>query len=142
MNSDLQPSDEEAKGFQILSVSSTKLDSLIVRAVGPEGEPLVFANCVLKTSSDTLVGTATDFQGIAKLPLLQADSLIVYSVGLHTAKLHLDLTITEVELKLNEEYRFYQFFTDETWKLKYGRLYDPSIKKDKWVKKDFYERIK
>ena len=42
---------------------------------------------------------------------------------------------------MQEENNPYHYFTDEKWTVKDGKLYDFSIRKNKWVKNNYYEWV-
>jgi hypothetical protein len=142
LNSELQPFENGIETFEIIKAERKNSDFLSVKIIGPDNESVPFAACVLKQDTTTLKGVSTDFQGETKLPKLEADSLIISFVGYKTIRHKIDQSISTYVFKMEEGNDFYEYFTNETWTYKNGRLYDPSIKKDKYVKKDYYEKIK
>jgi len=142
LNSDLERPQDGTEDFEIVKTVSKNTDSLSIRVISPKNESVPFATCVLKTDTNTLAEASTDFQGETKMPRLKADSLIISFLGYKTIRHQLDSSKSHYEFKMKEENEYYEYFTDETWTLRSGRLYDPSIKKNKYVKKNYYERIK
>ncbi|MDA7501866.1 carboxypeptidase-like regulatory domain-containing protein [Chitinophagales bacterium] len=140
LDSDQQPSEVPSDAFEIVNASSTNSNLLCLKIVNPENEPLPFVSCGLVADTTVLESTVTDFNGEAKLPRFTADSLVVSFVGYRTIELKLDNSISHYELRMKEQIRYYKFFTNEVWKLKRGRLYNPSIEKSKSTKKDYYEK--
>lgn len=141
LNSELQPSENGIQKFEITNTGSKKSDLLSIKVVGPGNESVPFATCVLKNDTTTLKEASTDLQGEAELPGLEADSLIISFVGYKTIRYKLDSSISTLVFKMEEGNEYYEYFTNETWTYKNERLYDPSIKKDKYVKKDYYEKM-
>jgi hypothetical protein len=142
LNSELQPSENGIETFEIIKTEKNHTDSLLIKVVGIDNESVPFANCVLKQDTTTLTGASTDFQGETMLPKLEADSLIISFIGYKTIRYGLDSSVSTYVFKMEERHEYYEYFTGEKWKYKNGRLYDPSIKKDKYVKKKYYQRIK
>jgi hypothetical protein len=142
LNSNLQPPKNGTEDFEIIETEKKESDSLLIKVIGPDNESVPFVDCVLKEDTSTLTGASTDFQGQTKLPKLDADSLIISFTGYKTIRHRLDSSFSTYVFKMEEGNEYYEYFTDETWTYKNGRLYDPSIKKDKYVKKDYYEKIK
>ena len=142
LNSDLQPPEKGIQNFEIIETTKNESDSLSIKVLGPDNENVPFANCVLKQDTLTVTGASSDFQGEVMLPKLEADSLIISFIGYETIRHTLDSSVSNYIFKMEERNEYYEYFTDETWVYKNWRLYDPSIKKDKYVKKNYYERIK
>ncbi|NEV95065.1 carboxypeptidase-like regulatory domain-containing protein [Psychroflexus sp. YR1-1] len=142
LNSNLQPPENGIENFEIIETEKNKSDSLLIKVIGSDNESVPFAACVLKQNTTTLTGASTDFQGETKLPKLEADSLIISFIGYKTIRHRLDSSVSTYVFKMEEENEYYEYFTNEKWTYKNERLYDPSIKKDKYVEKDYYEKIK
>jgi hypothetical protein len=141
-NSERQPSEKGIEDYEIIMTEKKNYDSLSIKVVGPNNEPLHFATCALKVDTTTLIGTPTDIEGETKLPKLEsADSLTISFIGYETIRHKLDSSISRYEFKMKEG-SYYKYFTNETWTYKNGRLYNPSIKKNEYVKKNYYEKIK
>lgn len=142
LNSDIQPTENGTEDYEIIEAKKNKSESLLIKVMGPDNKNLPFAACDLKKDTTTLTGASTDLQGVTKLPKLEADSLIISFIGYKTIRHLLDSSVTSYVFKMEEGNDYYEYFTEEIWKYKSGRLYDSSIKKDKYVKKDYYEKIK
>ena len=141
LNSNLQPPENGIDNYEIIETEKNESDFLFIKVIGPDNESVPFAACFLKQDTVTLTGASTDFQGITNLPMLKADSLIISFIGYKTIRHRLDSSFSAYIFKMKERSECYEYFTDEKWTFKNGRLYDPSIKKDKYVRKDYYERI-
>ena len=143
LNSEIQPSDDKQNNFEILKFASGKSDSLSIKVVNLNNEPIGFVHCILKTDTLKLTGASTGFQGKATIPKLKADSLIIIPPGNYKAiHLKFDYSVSRYEFKMDDINENYTYFTEEAWEYKEDRLYDPSIKKDKHTKKCYYEKIK
>jgi hypothetical protein len=141
LTSEMQPSKNGIENFEIISTERKSSDSLSIKVISPYKETVPFAACILKKDTTTLAGVSTDFQGETKLPKLEADSLIISLLGYKTIRHKLDHSISTYVFKMEEGNDYYEYFTGETWTYKNGRLYHSSIKKEKYVKKDYYEKI-
>lgn len=142
LNSELQPSPSGIEDYEIIKTETNSSDSITIKILNPENEPLPFADCVLKSDTSIVTGTSTNLQGEARFSLTKADSLIVMFVGYKTIRHKLDHEVTRYVFKLEEVNEFYEYFTNDTWTYKKDRLYDPSIKKGRYIKKEYYEKMK
>lgn len=142
LNSHLQPPENGIEDFEIIETEKKKSDSLLIKVIGSDNESVPFAACVLKQNTTILTVASTDFQGETKLPKLEADSLIVSFIGYKTIRHQLDSSVSTYVFKMEVGNEYYEYFTNETWIYKNERLYDYSIKKNKYVEKDYYEKIK
>lgn len=141
LNSHLQISDEDA-GYEI--VETKKLNSKVVTLnfVDTKGESVPVVNCFLKGDSAILEEFSTDSHGELKFSRIkEADSLIISSAGFKTIRYKLDPSISNYLFKMKYDNFQYEYFTEEVWVYKKGRLYDPSIKKSKYMKKNYYQRV-
>lgn len=141
LNSELQPSEDEDRGFDILKTVTEKSDSIAIQLYDLTKLPVPFAACILKSDSTTLIGASTNFDGEAILPKLNADSLLVSFLSYKTIRLRLDHSVSAYELMMREGNEHYRYFTDEEWKYTNNRLYSPHIKKSEYVSKDYYEKV-
>jgi len=143
LNSEIQPSENGIENFEIIRTERRSSDSLSIKVFGTDNETVPFADCVLKGDTTTLARASTDFQGETMLPRLDvADSLIISFVGYKLIRHKLNSTISTYVFKMKEANHYYEYFTNETWTYRNGRLYYPSIRKDRYVKKNYYKRLK
>ncbi|WP_075590029.1 hypothetical protein [Labilibacter marinus] len=143
LNSERQPSVDRIYDYETIEAKRKEFDSISIKVVCPENTNLHYAVCTLKDDSLTLVEAFTDFQGETKLPNLnQADSLIIKFIGFKTIRHKMDGLVSSYMFKMKEEYDSYEYFTNECWTYKREQLFDPSIKKDKDAKMNYYEKIK
>lgn len=141
LNSELQPSKNKERSFDMLKTTIGNSDSIAIKIVDVTRIPLPFAACILKLDSTTLIGASTNFDGEAILPKLNADSLLVSFLSYKTIRLRLDHSVSAYELMMREGDEPYWYFTDEEWKYTNNRLYSPHIKKSEYVSKDYYEKV-
>ncbi len=139
LKSEFQPS-QKGTDYEIIKSENHNLDTLKIKVFSSDNEILSFASCVLQLDKKTIAYTSTDLQGIATLPKVTADSLIISFIGYKTIQHPLNKNMTYYELKMKESDEYYEYVTNEIWIYKNDRLYDLSIKKDKF-KKNYYERI-
>ncbi len=139
LHSDLQP-DPTAKGYELVRTQKLPSDSLLVRLVESEGYGLWLANCWLTKEGEVLEGAAADENGMVRLPKLEADSIHVSYLEYRDINHPYDPSLSFMTFKMEEEKACYEFFTNEIWRFRKGRLYDPSIKRHRYAKKRYYER--
>ncbi|MBL1281053.1 MAG: hypothetical protein COA33_012305 [Fluviicola sp.] len=141
LNSTLQPVTDELETYEVIKVNSKFSDSLSIRVVDSKDRPMFSAICQLKADTIVIAGGYTNFKGEKKLPKWKADSLIIVHPGYYTIRYHLDTLMSRYEFRMEEKNIFYVYFTNDTWTYKKGRLYDPSIKKSKYIRKKYYQRL-
>lgn len=138
LNSRMQ-SREEPHEFEIIQLERGEGDSLVIQLIDTEEETIPFANCMLMRDS-LLAGQSTNLDGKAVLPRLDADSLIISYLGYKTIRCKYEPSVSSYVFKMQASNYYYQYFTDAVWEFKKGRLYDPSIKKTKHQKQNYYSR--
>lgn len=138
LNSRMQSS-EEPHDFEIIQLERGEGDSLVIHLIDTEQETIPLANCMLKRDS-VLAGASTNLNGRAVLPRLDGDSLIISYLGYKSIRCKYDPSVASYVFKLQASNYYYQYFTDAVWEFKKGRLYDPSIKKTKNQKQNYYSR--
>ncbi|MBK0403590.1 hypothetical protein I5M27_11375 [Adhaeribacter sp. BT258] len=139
-NSELQPLKESEK-YEVLEGFAQTDDSLLIKVTDQYNLPLPYASCVLKSDTTVIAWANTNSKGEAKLPRVNADSLIIPWIGFYTIRHSLDKSFSQYEFKMKDKPEFYQYFTNEIWTYNYGRLYPP-VEKLRYSKKDSFKRIK
>lgn len=140
LNSSIQPIDDEQNNFDLIKGFSNS-DSLSLKIVDIDNQPIPFVHCIFKKDTSRLSGATTDFHGETKVLKLKADSLLIIPPGnFKTIQIKYEPLVSEYKIQLEEINEFYKYFTKEVWKIKNNRLYDSSIKKDKYTKKKYYEK--
>lgn len=123
---------QRIKNYEVIRTDNKKSDSIIVKAVFYMGdEVLPLANCVLELNRKMVGSSSTNIDGIAVLPKVEADSLQVSFIGLKTIRHKLDKDITYYEFRMKDDF-FYEYFTNDIWVFKNGKLYDSE--KNKYLK--------
>lgn len=141
LNSERQQEIETAVSYEVIRKISNLADSISIKIECQDNRPLPFACCVFKTDTITLIKTFTNLQGEAKLPILEADSLIVTYPGYKTILHQIDNSITCYEFKM-KDCNTYKYFTNEIWIYRKDKLYSSKINSSKYFNKSFFERIK
>jgi len=143
LNSEHQPFYNNGEKFEILELDSSFSDSLVFQFVDEENHPLPFARCKLKINSTVVAETETDLNGLAKFPIIKADSLIGELIGLYPIRYKLDKSATSMKfiMSFDREALGYRYFTDEVYFFKKERLYNPLIKRNKYIRKPYYQRF-
>lgn len=136
LNSHLQP-DKSVNDFEVIETSAGHPDTISIKVVSAKNEPVPFVACVLSTDTST-IALSTDFEGEVRFQKIPADSLELYYLG-KTERLKLDSSISRYVLEVVDGDGYYQFFTNEEWKLINGRLYCPNLKNDGIVN-DYFEK--
>lgn len=128
LNSDLQKSDD----YEIIRTDNKQSDSITVKMISAtDNLPLPGANCMLKLNKKIVKAISANLDGIAVLPKIEADSLEMSFIGYGTIRHKLDSDITYYEFKMKEDF-FYEYFTEDIWIFKSGKLYNSE--KNKYLK--------
>ena len=143
LNSDKQPLEKGAKKYEISSIEREPSDSLRVGVFDLNNQPISFAHIILKLDSKIVTGKVLNIEGTAVIAKQKVDEILISAMFLEPISHSLDSTVSFIEFKLYEyPDKYYQFFTNEVWKYKKGRLYAPSIKGDKYMKGYFLKEDK
>ena len=105
------------------------------------GEPLYFGCCKLMENSIVIEETYANEDGVCKLAVKQsADMLRFEYVGFESADLPLNgLRTNTITVKLKEN--GYEYFTEEKWKISSTRVYDPRVKRSRYNRKGYLEKM-
>jgi hypothetical protein len=142
LNSEFQPYTDLKKDFEIIKTEQSDTSLLTLKVLDTNDNPIYFANCFLAQNNKVIESSTTDFNGFAKLNKMDSDSLTIQFVGYKTVKIKYDKTVSHYEIQMKEVTDYYEYFTDKVFILKNDRLYDRTIIKDKYVRKNYYERQK
>lgn len=128
LNSELK----KPKDYEIIRADNKESDSITIKIVFYMGDiELVGANCLLELNNKIVETTSTNFDGIAVLPKVEADSLEVSFAGLKTIRHKLDKNQTYYEFRMKDDF-FYENFKNDIWIFKSGKLYNSE--KNKYLK--------
>ena len=140
LNSEFQPDTNLNQDFEIISTEKSDTGLLTLKVLDSNGSPVYFARCFLEHNNKVIESSTTDLNGFAKLNKLDSDSLKIQFIGYKTVKIKYDKTVSHYEIKMKEIHDYYEYFTDKVLIYKNKRLYDKTIKKNKYVRKNYYER--
>ncbi len=143
LNSDKQPVKEE--DFKIRERDETNLNQFEIKIIDEkEKYELVAVSCLLMNDTTFIKGKSTDVNGNCILPFDEiSNKLQISYLGYRPVEIPINqLTSNSFIIEIKEERDYYRYFTNREWKVKRGRIYDPEIRKDKYVKKNYYERVK
>ncbi len=141
--SDKQPVEEE--DFKIRERDKTQNNQFEIKIIEErEKYELNTASCMLMKDTTFLKGKSTDANGNCILPFDENSNTLQFRhIGFRPVEIQIDqLTSNSFILELKLEKNYYRYFTNRKWTIKKGRIYDPEIKKGKYVKKNYYEKIK
>ena len=140
LNSEWQPSD---KKFQIISEEHTSSGEYEFTILDENNEPIWSANCALMKDGELFDGVSSDTNGICKIPNLNGlNEMRIYSTGYFDAIIQMDkISTNRVKIKMARGDECYRYFTNRPWILKEGRIIDRKIKRSKYIKKNYYERV-
>jgi hypothetical protein len=143
LNSDKQPVEE--KDFIIRERNQTSENQFEIQVIDEKDKyELVAVSCLLMNDTTLINGTSTDVNGNCVLPFDENSNKLKFSyVGYRPV----EIPISEIKsnsfiIEIKEEQDYYRYFTNREWKIRSGKIYDPEIKKSRYVKKNYYERIK
>ena len=98
MNSDLQPSFNPKKSnYSLLEKSENISDSLRIEIIDDDNQIVPFAPCVLMSNSIVKASSRTNGIGVASLPRISADSLIILAYN------------SEIRMKAEKGISYYKF---------------------------------
>lgn len=138
-NSEGQPIKDRPK-YKVVKRLTYPSDSLKIKVMEPDSSPIWLAVCVLKKDSSFVAGAETDSLGIAHLPFVEADSLLIRYIG-HEDVLHaLESGVTYYEFIMKPTPPWYIYFTDEVWKVKKEKLYKP-MRYEYYKKRIVFKRV-
>ncbi len=140
LNSDEQP--EES--FKIIEREKTNVNQFEIKVIDKkEKYGLIGVSCLLMSDTTFIKGKSTDVNGNCILPFDEnSNKLQIRYLGYKSVEIPINkLTSNSFILEIKEE-DYYRYFTNREWKVKRGRIYDPEIRKDKYVKTNYYERVK
>ncbi len=143
LNSNKQPLEKGAKKYEVSRLERETSDSLRVGVFYMNNEPIPFANIVLKLDSMPISGKVSTKDGTVAFAKQDVDEVLISTFYFDLISQTLDSTVSFIEFKLYEAPdEYYQYFTNEVWNYKRGRLYAPSIKGNKYMKGYFIKEDK
>jgi antitoxin component YwqK of YwqJK toxin-antitoxin module len=105
------------------------------------GTPMAFANCTVIAGHHSYY-SVTDSNGIAIFQVRSVRKISISYVGYKTISYTSNETSNNwFVFTMHKDDEPYHYFTNVHWTVKSGRLYDYSIKKDKYVKTNCYKRV-
>lgn len=141
LNSEKQP------GFDVTREYNTTSDSTTIcidqNSKLLDDSDLGFTTAVIVKMDKSKSKIKFDSQMCTTFLTKEVDS--IYITSMFKEPIHLSVE----ELKSNNYYlvmkdwrSHYRYFTDEEWLYKRGRIFNPTIKKDRYIKENYYKRIK
>ena len=140
LNSEFQPDIDLNNDFEIIKTEQSDAKLLTLKVFDTNDNPIYLANCFLEHNNKAIESITTDLNGFAKLNKVDSDSLKIQFIGYCTVKIKYDKTVSHYEIHMKEVNDYYEYFTDKVLNFKNDRLYDRTIKKNKYVRKKYYER--
>jgi len=138
LNSNRQPSDKKPDYTYISTFDSLRPISTI-KVQTEEGINVPTASCIVYSNGEKFEST-TDSLGTAIFSVYPVEIIRILFIGFKPIDFRNDnLSNNRFTFLVQVVEDSYHYFTNEKWKLKKGRLYDKSIKKDRWRNK-YYEK--
>ncbi|MEI7727584.1 MAG: hypothetical protein WCK09_20925, partial [Bacteroidota bacterium] len=140
LNSDKQPGDK-SKGNNVEVMNQCTSSNTVIKVRDEDGMSMPFAMCTVVAGNHSY-SSVTDSIGIATFQARSVRKISISYVGYKT------ISFTSRE-KSNNWFVFtmqmvdepYKYFTNVKWTVKGNKLYDYSIKTNKYVKTNYYERV-
>ena len=139
-NSEIQPDSNLNKDYEIIKIEQSDTNVLTIKIMDIDNAPIYYANCFLESNNKVIEATTSDLNGYANLNKVDSDSLTIQFIGLTTVKIKYDNTVSKYEIRMKDANSYYEYFTDKKLIFRKDRLYDLSIKKNKYTRKKYYER--
>lgn len=143
LNSDKQPAEEE--DFIIREKNPTSKNQFEIQVIDEkEKYELIAASCLLMNDTTFVNGKSTDVNGNCILPFNKNSNKLKFSyVGYRPVEIPISqIKSNSFISEMKEEQDYYRYFTNSEWIIRSGKIYDPEIEKSRYVKKNYYERIK
>jgi len=143
LNSDKQPKKE--KDFIIIERDRTDNSQFEIKVIDEKDKSeLIGAYCMLVSDTTLIKGKTADINGNCNLSFDgKANKLQISFTGYRLVDIQTkNLYSNSVIVEMKEELDYYEYFTNREWSVKRQRIYDPEKKKSKYVKKNYYEKIK
>lgn len=139
LNSELQPNIHKTD-FLLEEMNKTSSQKITIQVKTKSGESLPFATCTGYLNEQIFEGS-TDMDGKISFDIESIERIEISFVGFKLVSfMNLDKSINDFVFVLEEESDYYEYFTNEKWRVKKGRLYDYKIKKDRWTK-NYFEKV-
>jgi len=144
LNSHEQPPLLKEKDFEIIKNSPNSKNNYTIKVTDVDNYELICATCILLKDTTILERGIGDINGICTLNVNnQAEFIKIRYLSFKNAEIPIsELNTNSITVKLKEEKPFFEYFTNRKWTIKKDRIYSPKIKKRKWIKKPYYEKIK
>lgn len=141
LNSEKQPQISKEK-FQIISENTTNSNNYELKLIDEEDEPMWFVICGLMKDTILIQDAETDTTGICKIPIMkEGNKLEFHFIGYHSIEIPtMNLKGNSLTVKMKKEDDFYRYFTNQKWIIKNDRIIDPEIKRDKFIKTNYYKK--
>lgn len=142
LNSNKQPLIEGTKKYEIVKTEREVSDSIIIKIIDPNNEPIPFSNIVLKLNSKVVTAMTSNMEGIVVFDKQKADEITISALFFAQISYNLDTNVSYYEFKIIEHDKYYRYFTNKVWKYKNERLYDPSERGHKYMKNYYLKQEK
>lgn len=133
---------EEPKTLIELPYLKNREEKYSIKVTDIENEPVIHAKCLLRQDTSIIEISYTDEHGFCQLVKnTEANNLKIDYIGLQPVYLSIDsLKTNSFSIKMKAIHEHYEFFRNRKWKIKGDRIYDPTIKTDRFTKK-YYQKI-
>ncbi len=122
-----------------IMTKSTPSDHIEIEVIDQDSISLVLVGVALKRGNDKLWVGKADFNGKVVLPNIQADSIYITFPGFENITYPIkDTAISYYKFQMEMDDLGFRYFTQEKWKYRPNRLYDPTVYRDKNTKPHYH----
>jgi hypothetical protein len=138
---DVNQSINDTTTFLVSKAELTNSDLTTVRIIYQDSTPQRFATCEVKFKK-TYQSYEEDETGTFYFTLSPVERIIIIAPGMNAIEYcNRDLKANKFEFIMFPRKVIYEHFENKELKIQRGRLYDKSILKNNWIKKDYYRKI-
>jgi|GEM_PF-4707215 len=129
------------KGYAIIDSIGRLSDSIVIFVIDIHGNKLPFTSVRLVKENNTKI-EILDFESNIKFLKSRYDSVYVKpfycpEIGISVSELKNE----SMTIQFDQGLIYYHYFSNEKWFIKRNRLYDYSVKKNKFQKRNYYIRV-
>ena len=135
LTSELQPT---IQSYEVIESKENLKHGTMFKLLDNANDPLPFAIVGMHKKGELIATAQTELEGIATSVNSDFDSLSVNYVGYPKVRYQVKDSLANSFVIIFDEWdEMYRYFTGEKWKLKKDRLYDPQIRRSKYIKKPY-----
>ena len=141
LNSEIQPKKRNEK-FIIESWLDSSTQNTTIEVTDENRNPLPNASCEVHADK-IILNLTTDMKGLITCEVKPITRIEISYVGFKNVAYRLkNDTDNFLKFILQPENNSYQYFSNEKWKVRKGKIYKYRIFENEWIEKRYYEKIK